>query len=149
MEGRYWLSAEVYAAVAERGKFGETVDDVLRREFGLTPSKASASGAKREPSNGSAFALTDGRRGRGNHRLATNEMRARVEGGVLSVAFEKAGPKTWNLPSNKADREAVRRVRDFAIEFAHTQGATDGQIRAIMKVLSEAGYFVMGPKPRR
>ena len=75
-------------------------------------------------------------------------MRARVEDGSLWVVFEDGKPKVWNLPSNMADREENRRVRDLAITFANAQGATQGQIHAIMKAMSDAGYYVTGPKRR-
>ena len=38
------VSDEVWEAIAERGKFGETEDDVLRRAFNLPPSPRSRYG---------------------------------------------------------------------------------------------------------
>lgn len=121
------VSDPVWDAIAQRGKFGETVDDVLRRELGL----ASAG----------AIART-GRRGRGRTRYAIVAMSARVESGKLVVAFDGGARQEWALP-DPADKEAIRKVRDAAVAFAIDSGASDpGQTNAVRKALTEAGYHL-------
>jgi hypothetical protein len=121
------ISDEVWEAIAQRGRFGETEDDVLRRQFNLAASA-------RRP-------------GRGSRRFATHAMTAQVADGRLSVGFESGARQAWELPVEKADKAGIREVRDAALAFASQNGATQGQRHAVMKALSDAGYYVAGRKP--
>ena len=123
------VSDAVWNAIAERGKFGETEDDVLRRVFGLAPDH----GPEQPP-----------RRQHGTRRkLATKRMSARAEGTHLVVEFVNDGIREeWELP-DKSDREAIQRVRDDAVAFARKHGATrPGQTNAVMKALTTEGYYL-------
>lgn len=135
------ISDEVWQAIAERGKFGETEDDVLRRVFVL-PQDRSGSGVR----------TSTGPRGRGSRRHADKVISVRVKraasGDQLQVAVENIPAKEWPLP-NRSDKLAIKRVRDEAVAFGSKQGATVGQINAIQKALTEAGYFVRGPNAKR
>ena len=125
---RVRLSDEVWEAIADKGKFGETEDDVLRRLFKLPPAKGSG---RRGP------------RGRGSTRYATQKMSARVEHGLFTLEFEGGAREQWRLPSDQKDVAAIKSVRDAAVRFGLDNGASDpGQTNAIRKALTEAGYYV-------
>lgn len=84
------------------------------------------------------------RRGRGSRRLATKTLSARVEEGRLVVEFPECEQKTsWELPA-PSDRDAIRRIREAASAFATDNGATQGQVQAVKKALTENGYYVRG-----
>jgi len=125
------ISDAVWAAIAERRKFGETADTVLRRAFDL-PSESDAGRAQ----------IPSGRRGRGNLRYAEKRMSPRVEAGQLSVAFEQSPANHWDL-SHPSKTEDAKRVLNEAAAFAREHGATPGQVNAIRKALTEAGYHLI------
>ena len=88
------------------------------------------------------------RRGRGTRRIATKKLSARVENGQLVVEFpEDDLTESWGLPE-PSDREALRPIREAASTFALDHGATEGQVAAVKKALTENGYYVAG-SPRR
>ena len=122
------ISDAVWAAIAERGKFGETEDDVLRRVFALPPDNL-------------IRRTGPGRTGRGGKRNATKRMSAGVTNDRLFIEFEGVGPRPFALPHDLSDRTAIKRVRADAHSYARAQGATQGQIDAITKALNEAGYY--------
>jgi hypothetical protein len=74
-------------------------------------------------------------------------MTAQVADGRLSVGFESGARQAWDLPAEQADKAGIRQVRDAALAFALQNGASQGQRRAVMKALSDAGYFIAGRKP--
>jgi len=115
------ISDEVWNAIAKVGKFGETPDDVLRRVLKVDE-EGLATGAPRQ-------------------RVATNRMTPKVDGQQFTVAFAGGETKSWPLP-RRDDKPGIRRVRDSAVEFARKTGATQGQIFAVMKALTESGYYV-------
>ena len=124
------ISDAVWAAIAERGKFGETEDDVLRRVFDL-PSR-----------NAERPQMRSGRRGRGNRRYATKRMSARTEGGELLVEFEDGTANRWKLP-HPSEKGDIKRLREEAVAFALEHGATDpGQTNAVRKALTDAGFHI-------
>lgn len=125
------ISDSVWEAIAKRGKFGETENDVLRRVFDLAPEGATERFTK------------NGRRGRGNQRYAKKRMSVRTSHGQLVVEFVEDGTtKHWELP-DRSDKEAIRHLREVAVAFALQHGATDpGQTNAVRKALTEAGYYV-------
>lgn len=116
------ISDEVWKAFEKHGKFGETPDDVLRRVFEISRHK------KR---SGSTW-----------NKVATNRMIARAENGELSIKFASGSSKRWALPS-KDDKAGIRKVRDEAVKFAEGVGASSGQLYAVMKALTEAGYHLI------
>jgi hypothetical protein len=121
------VSDEVWAAIAERGKFGETEDDVLRRSLDLPPMTAQQQ---------------FGHRGRGAVRFASKRMSGRVESGKFVVEFEDGARREWALP-HREDKDAIRLVLERAIAFALENGASDpGQTNAVRKGLTDAGYHL-------
>jgi len=115
------ISDEVWEAIAAKGKFGETEDDVLRRIFGIRGQLA-----ERPPTR---------------QLRATNRMSAHIRDNTLAVKFAGGGTRDWELPTH-TDKSSIRRVRDDAVDFAISHGATVGQRNAVMKTLTEAGYHV-------
>jgi hypothetical protein len=115
------ISSEVWEALAKVGRFGETPDQVLRRVFKVNGTSRAAAFQKR--------------------RIATKRMTREAIDGKYTVAFADGASKNWSLPE-KSDKTGIRRVRDAAIKFARENGATDGQIAAVMKGLTEAGYHL-------
>ncbi|MFQ5865183.1 MAG: hypothetical protein ACE5IW_08165 [bacterium] len=113
------ISDEVWNAMAERGKFGETPDDVLRRLFQIEPvDKANQ-----------------------RKRMATRRMTTKIDDGQLSVAFANGPQRKWRLPLKDNKRE-LRTVRDAAVAFAGQNGATEGQLKALIKAMTSAGYHL-------
>jgi hypothetical protein len=125
------VSDVVWSAIAGRGKFGETEDDVLRRVFDLAPKPETE-----RP-------ISSGRQGRGNRRYATKRMSARTENGLLVVEFTENGPaESWKLP-DRSNKRAIRLIREEAVAFALEHGASDpGQTNAVRKALTDAGYHI-------
>jgi len=116
------ISPEVWEAIASRGKFGETPDDVLRRAFAI-PQTRRRGGSRRGP------------------RQTTQRMRARVEDQRLIVEFSHGPNRRFSLPA-LSDKPAIRKLRNEAVAFAHANRATLGQENAVKKALTEAGYHV-------
>ena len=121
------ISEEVWQAIAERGKFGETEDDVLRRVFNL-PSNSNF-----ERKN---FLGVSPRVIRAKRRMSSF-----VDENKLYVSFQGGPSNSWELP-DPSDKSEIRKVRDSAVSFAKANGATIGQINAVKKALTEAGYYL-------
>jgi hypothetical protein len=68
-------------------------------------------------------------------------MSAKVVTGYLTVAFADGASNKWALPP-KEDKQALRKVRSGAIEFAEQNGATRGQVDAVIKALTSTGYHL-------
>jgi hypothetical protein len=129
------ISEPVWQAIAERGNFGETEDDVLRRVFNLPEH-----GGLRQDAAGHGSI----RRGGGSSRrrnFARQRMSASVTGGALQVSFAEGEAGEWSLPE-RSDKLGIRRVRDGAVAFARERGATIGQQNAVKKALTEEGYHL-------
>jgi hypothetical protein len=129
------IDDDVWAAVAQCGKFGDTFSGALRRALNIP-----------FPNNGPKPPQKIGPKGRGNFRVATRRLERRLEGRDLAFRFDEEPWKTWKLPTSKSDKEEIRRMRDEALDFATKNGATQGQRHAVMKAFSEAGYYVTGPR---
>jgi negative regulator of replication initiation len=114
------ISDDVYHAIAREGHFGETVDDVLRRKYGV-PQTASPSGARR--------------------RLALRTMSAKVEGDQFVVRFAGGPTRRWALPTRE-DKAGIKAVLNEAVAFARLHEATLGQVNAVRKALTEAGFHL-------
>ena len=91
------------------------------------------------PSTTSAAALPWTRPRR--KRVATRELHASVEDGVLKVYFDGGPSHEWLLPP-KTDKEGLRRVRGEALAWVRKFGATSGQEDYIKKALTTAGYHL-------
>lgn len=127
------ISEEVWQEIANRGKFGEAEEDVLRRVFDLPPAAQSVpniGGAARRAGSGS------------RQRLATVRMHAGVHNQQLVVQFETGSEKRWDLP-DRSDKAVIRSIREEAVDFALSQGASDpGQTNAVRKALTNANYHL-------
>lgn len=135
------ISDEVWQEIAKRGKFGETEEDVLRRVFKLVPAERGMPGALASHTSPST------RRGT-RQRLATVRMHAGVHRSgpagkdQLLVSFEHGAERRWEMP-DRADKAELRRIRQEAVEFALSEGASDpGQTNAVRKALTEGGYHL-------
>lgn len=130
------ISEPVWDAIASRGKFGETEDDVLRRVFGIRPLSPPAASVPARPATGAR--QSKGRRG----SFATDKLSSYISGNELRVSFASGASKSWKLPA-KSDKAALRVVRDEATGFAKKHGATIGQINAVRKALTDSGYHLL------
>lgn len=117
------ISEEVWEEIAKRGKFGETPDNVLRRVFQIN-----------ETSDQNVTFHT-------KTRIATQRMSARVENGYLLVEFHGGSSEKWSLPP-KTDKITIGSVRKKAVRFAENNGATIGQVNAVVKAMTDAGYHL-------
>jgi hypothetical protein len=72
-------------------------------------------------------------------------MSPRIEDGYLKVRMEFGEDMVWRLP-DRGDREAIRELSAEARAWAADRGATYGQEKAIHKALTEAGYYLTGPR---
>jgi hypothetical protein len=50
------------------------------------------------------------------------------------------------MPEDKGDKKEIRKVRDAAMAFGQENRATPGQMNAIAKAFSDAGYYLTGPR---
>jgi len=73
---------------------------------------------------------------------AKRRMRSIIEANQLHVAFDNGPAESWPLPP-QTDKDGIRAVRDQASRFAAEHGATEGQIRAVRKTITEAGYHLL------
>ena len=110
------VSDEVWDQIAKRGKFGESVDDVLRRVFGLDAAVENEVSDERQSR---APRFSTGRR----RNKATNRMSSHVSNGRLVVDFAAGHRREFTTPE-KSDKSGIRRVRDEACAFAEEHGAT-------------------------
>ena len=158
------ISEEVWAAMAVRGKFGETPNDVLRRVLisdtpSLERSDAPRDGHDRTPSrtNGSTptgiqnstsvGTMSDTPSVIAARPLGWKERRARItltqrqDGNDLVFHFAGGAERRFPLPP-RTDKTAIRRLRDEAILWARQNGATDGQQGAVMRALTSRGFHI-------
>jgi len=119
------ISEEVWDEIAKRGKFGETPDDVLRRVFSLNKNSDNAN------------VIVKKRRA----RYATTRMSTRVSNGVLYVEFQGGQSSKWQLPT-RDDKNGISKVKKYAVEFAENNGASLGQVNAVIKAMTDAGYHI-------
>jgi hypothetical protein len=132
------VSEPVWQAIANRGKFGETEDDVLRREFKLpaNPNPIDTSSVPARQRVDVKHVTTGPRK-----RFATRRMSSYVSDNQLRVAFHDGPFCSWLLPS-RDDKSGIREVRDKAVAFALQNGASIGQKFAVMKALTDAGFHL-------
>lgn len=115
------ISEEVWKEMEKFGKFGETADDVLRRVFHINQKS-------QEPA-------------KPRTRYAERKMPCYIADNNLVVEFVGGPSKKFALPP-RSDKMAIRKVRDEAVAFAKDNGASDGQIAAVKKTLTEADYLL-------
>jgi hypothetical protein len=131
------ISEPVWQAIASRGKFGETEDDVLRRVFGVPP----LAGDSAVPPIARTAPTTRQSNGR-RRSFATDKLSSYISGNELRVAFASGASNSWKLPA-KTDKAALRAMRDAATGFADKHGATLGQVNAVKKTLTDSGYHLL------
>jgi len=139
------ISDEVWEEIAARGKFGETEDDVLKRVFGVDETKKSREDAGTHRPIGSISS----RRFIRSPRKAERRLSPRIIGSKFEVRFPDDGNyRTWDLPP-KNDKDGIRKMLDEALAYGEQNGATDGQLKAIRKTLTDNGYYLIGPRRPR
>jgi hypothetical protein len=82
-------------------------------------------------------------------RLADRQQSVRLINNKFEVSYPEDGIlQTWNLPS-KNDKEGIRVVVNEALAFGEHHGASEGQLKAIRKALTDNGYYLIGPRRSR
>jgi len=121
------ITEEVWQAIAAKGEFGETENDVLERVFDI----------QSNANNPRNTLKTERKR----NKYADQRMSADVLGQTLDVSFQNGSSKKWALPepTNKLE---IRRIRDEAVNFAKQNNASFGQEQAVKKALTNAGYWL-------
>ena len=119
------ISDEVWNEIAQRGKFGETEDDVLRRIFNL----------KKEVNMRNAFQRSSNKTKWPLHTDVTDD-------GRLVVDFDNGQRKEWKLPRRDGDKGSLKKILGEALTFAEENEATLGQKNAIRKALTDNGYHL-------
>ena len=128
------VSRPVWDAIAARGKFGETEDDVLRRVLGV---------GRNDKEEELQRALVPQTKVPARRRsFATDKLSTYVAANELRLSFASGPSGSWRLPA-KTEKAAIRTVRDLATAFAREHGATLGQVNAVKKALTDSGYFVL------
>ncbi|QSA99298.1 hypothetical protein [Methylococcus sp. EFPC2] len=131
------VSEPVWKAIAELGKFGESEDDVLRRVFHIPPNTNSSDcPAPSMPEPRTRSAVSSPRRS-----FATQRMSSYIRNEQLHVEFQDGASRSWPLPP-KNDKVALASMREKAVSFARENGATIGQINAVKKALTDAGFHL-------
>jgi len=131
------VSDEVWDAIAAKGRFGETEDDVLRRVFGVE--------GPLETTSAPSVPVPALRSQRQRPWHAVTRMSADVSGDQLVVSFATGRRKSFPLPK-QTDLDGIRRVRTEAVQWAKSNGASSGQEDAVKKALTTNGYHVRGPR---
>lgn len=131
------ISEEVWQAIASRGKFGETEDDVLRRVFELPLTSIHEGVQTFTGGGGSSYRTPSGRR----KTIAKQEMSSYIGGNQLHIEFHGGASSSWTLP-DRNDKAGIRAVLDKAILFARNNGASLGQRNAARKTLTSEGYHL-------
>lgn len=132
------ITEPVWQAIASRGKFGETEDDVLRRVFNL-PTVSSSNKVKeaKQVSSASTIRIAPSPR----RSRATDRMSSYLSANRLHISFASGPSASWALPS-RTDKTSLRVVRENAVTFAKKHDATVGQVNAVKKTLTDAGYHL-------
>jgi hypothetical protein len=130
------ISDQVWEAIAERGKFGETEEDVLRRVFNLPKNT-------NDETHLSSGKGTSPNRAPSGHRrsFASQRMSSYIDRNGLHLEFQGGANSSWMLP-DPSDKVGIRAVLDKAIEFARANGASFGQVMAVRKALTSGGYYL-------
>ena len=74
-------------------------------------------------------------------KKATIKMTTRVDDNHLVVRFADGHGSRWELP-DRSDKQGIREVRNLAGAFARHHGATEGQVNAVKKALTDNGYHL-------
>jgi len=80
-------------------------------------------------------------------RKASTRLSTRVSDGKLYVDFPEINKsKVWTLP-DQSDIEEIKRILAEAKAFASENGATFGQVKAVQKAMTDAGFRTRLVKP--
>jgi hypothetical protein len=131
------ISEEVWQAIADRGKFGETEDDVLRRVFEIPIGMGKDLGTMTTGSRVTSYPSSSGRR----ERFAEQRMTPYLEGNKIHVEFEDGNHFERPLPERN-DKAGIRELTHDADSWAKSHGATIGQRQYIRKVLTSNGFYI-------
>ncbi len=132
------ISEEVWQAIANNGKFGETEEDVLRRVFKLpSTSMRDRTQANLEVGSRLPHQVSSGRR----RSFAIQRMASFISKNQLHIEFQDGTSSSWTLP-DRSDKAGIRELLDKAIEFARRNKASLGQINAVRKTLTSEGYHL-------
>lgn len=123
------VSEAVWGHVAEHGRFGESFDDVLRRMLAIDDNRDRATTGRRSHQR------------RAERRLSPYTL----EEGSVVLGWDGSEELRVALPA-RDDRQSITRLVGQAKEWARAGGATEGQLKAIDKLFSEAGYYRRGPR---
>ncbi len=116
------ISEEVWQAIADQGKFGETEDDVLHRVFNLKKKEVKPMQAR--------------------GRFSTNKQYLNMtDNNVLEIEYAAGAKQSFSLPFPK-DKEMIRATLEKATKFAEENDATLGQVNAIRKKLTDNGWHL-------
>lgn len=75
-------------------------------------------------------------------KVAQKKMSSRVnDAGSLEIQFAGQDKKYFSLP-DKTDKSGIKRVLDDALAYAEEQGASLGQVNAVRKAFTSAGYHL-------
>jgi negative regulator of replication initiation len=121
------ISEEVWQAIAAKGKFGETENDVLERVLNIQSKSFQQQDIIKLSKRRNKFA---------DQRMSTD-----VLGNTLHVCFQDGSSKKWTL-SDPVNKVEIRRIRDEAVNFAKQNNASYGQEQAVKKALTNAGYWL-------
>jgi negative regulator of replication initiation len=121
------ISQAVWDAIANKGKFGETENDVLERIFEIKKEETvmiphCQNSYQRKP-------------------FATRKMSADIHNNLLSIQFQDGPSKNWKLPAPN-EKSEIRKILNSALEFASENKASFGQQQAVRKALTNAGYWL-------
>ena len=130
------VSEEVWQAIAGRGKFGETEDDVLRRVLDLPQNSAEEINTLTGSAGGSYRASTVRSRSMAKQRMSSN-----IGNNQLYIEFQDGASSSWILPERK-DKTGIRAVLTKALQFARDNEASLGQRNAVRKTLTDEGYHL-------
>lgn len=131
------ISEEVWQAIAQRGKFGETEDDVLKRVFELPVESIGEDVITKNRDFITQNKVSFTRR----RSLASQRMTSYIARDQLHIEFQDGASSHWSLP-NKKDKVGIRAILDKALGFAREHEASLGQINAVRKTLTNEGYHL-------
>ncbi len=78
--------------------------------------------------------------------MARNKMSTRIVDNYFLIEFASGASRKFNLP-DRQDKEGMKRLADYAVQFAIEQGATiPGQVNAVRKGLTKEGYYIIRPR---
>jgi hypothetical protein len=131
------VSEEVWQAIASRGKFGQTEDDVLRTVFELPTNSTNPEFLSDTAEKKNIYRTPSGHR----RSFAKRRMSSYISNNQLHIEFQGGASSSWTLP-DRTDKAGIRVALNKAITFAKTNEASFGQIMAVRKTLTNERYYL-------